>query len=293
MVGRGTKLLSISRDLRPKHTGARVYIIGAQISETKAQAVTLKRNLEFSATQSSIQIVAFASAAIGASLPLAYRAEADAFAKLRLESVGAGISGRLALVSGTPEGVAADAVLPSGSGLETKQSLRPDFAFWRFEYDERTQHAPAVLLTVAAILQNARESATIENVHRLGTAAFQQVVLDPENFGRYNDGIIQAAILRAALPGELDYSSEAESSKYMLDLLTKVFVQSALPQGEAAADFALAYYLDRLKLTREHSKKLVEQVRDALATDTPLNKLLRLLLKIDSPAADAELPSGF
>lgn len=293
VVGRGTKLLSISRDLRPKHTGARVYIIGAQISETKAQAVTLKRNLEFSATQSSIQVVAFASVAIGASLPLAYRAEADAIAKLRLESVGTGVSGRLAVVSGTPEGVAADAVLPSGSSLETKQSLRPDFAFWSFAYDEHALNTPAVILTVAAILQNARESATMKNVHRLGTEAFQQVVLDPENFGRYNDGVIQAAILRAALPGELDYSSEAESSKYMLDLLTKVFVQSALPQGEAAADFALAYYLGRLKLTREHSQKLIEQVQGALAAVTPLNKLLRLLLKIDAPAEDAELPPGF
>lgn len=293
VVGRGTKLLSISRDLRPKHTGARVYIIGAQISETKAQAVTLMRNLEFSATQSSILIFTFASAAIGASLPVSYRAEADAIAKLRLESVGAGVSGRLAVISGSPDGVTADAVLPSGSNLDTKQSLRPDFAFWSFKYDQREQNTPAVLLTVAAILQNARESTTMQNVNRLGTEAFQQVVLDPENFGRYNDGVIQAAILRAALPGELDYSSEAESSKYMLDLLSKVFAQSALPQGEAAADFALAYYLGRLKLTREHSQKLVEQVQGELAADTPLNKLLRLLLKIESPADEAELPPDF
>jgi hypothetical protein len=127
----------------------------------------------------------------------------------------------------------------------------------------------------------------------LGTEAFQQVVLDPENFGRYNDGVIQAAILRAALPGELDYSSEVESSKYMLDLLSKVFAQSVLPQGEAAADFAMAYFLGRLKLTSEHSQRLVEQVRGEIADDSPLNKVLRLLLKIDNPAVDAELPPGF
>jgi hypothetical protein len=293
VVGRGTKLLSISRDLRPKHTGARVYIIGAQISETKAQAVTLKRNLEFSATQSSILIFTFASAAIGASLPISYRAEAEAITNLRLESVGGGLAGRLAAISGSPEGVTASAVLPSGSSLETKQSLRPDFAFWKFKYEDREHNTPAVLLTVAAILQNARESTTMPNAHRLGTEAFQQVVLDPENFGRYNDGVIQAAILRAALPGELDYSSEVESSKYMLDLLSKVFTQSVLPQGEAAADFALAYYLGRLRLTSEHSQGLVEQVRSEIADDTPLNKLLRLLLKIDTPAAEAELPPGF
>ncbi len=293
VVGRGTKLLSISRDLRPKHTGARVYIIGTQISETNAQAVTLRRNLEFSATQSSILIFTFASVAIGASLPVAYRAEADAIAKLRLESVDAGVSGRLALVSGTPNGVTADAVLPSGTNLETKQSLRPDFAFWNFKYDANLQNTPAVLLTVAAILQNARESATMQNVYRLRTEAFQQVVLDPENFGRYNDGVIQAAILRAALPGELDYSSEVESSKFMLDLLTKIFLQSALPQGEAAADFALSYYLGRLKLTREHSNELIEQVKQELAADTQLNRLLRLLLKIEMPAEDAEFPDKF
>lgn len=163
----------------------------------------------------------------------------------------------------------------------------------QFAYNDQLQNTPAVLLTVAAILQSARESTSIPNSHRLGTEAFQQVVLDPENFGRYNDGVIQAAILRASLPGELDYSSEIESSKYMLDFLTKVFIQSDLPQGEAAADFALAYYLGRLKLTREHSQTLIDQVRDALTGDTPLKKLLRTLLTIETPNDRIDLPAQF
>ncbi|MBN3815243.1 hypothetical protein G3N57_00855 [Paraburkholderia sp. Se-20369] len=39
VVGRGTKLLSISRDLRDIHYGARTYVIGAQIGLTLRRSV--------------------------------------------------------------------------------------------------------------------------------------------------------------------------------------------------------------------------------------------------------------
>src|SRR5690606_29381259 len=112
--------------------------------------------------------------------------------------------------------------LPCGSSLMGSLQLRKDFAYWPSGYREGADNGPAIFATIAAILQQARDRKFANPEHWLNTDAFQQVVLAPDNFARYNDGIIQAALLRAAYPSELDYSRDAASSIYMLDLLLKI-----------------------------------------------------------------------
>jgi hypothetical protein len=143
------------------------------------------------------------------------------------------------------------------------------------------------------MLQHARESTKIEPIHRLASDAFQQVVLDPENFARYNDGVIQGALLRAARPSELDYSSEPESSRYMFDLVCKILIQHDQPQGEAAPEFALAIRCGVLKFAPEHHTALASVVGSALQGNSSLKKLLRLLLDIEQPDFESSLPMDF
>src|SRR3546814_13919276 len=42
----------------------------------------------------------------------------------------------------------------------------------------------------------------------------QHVVLDPQNFNRFNDGISQASLLRQAHPSELNYFSHARRKQF-------------------------------------------------------------------------------
>ncbi|WP_148664563.1 hypothetical protein [Herbaspirillum robiniae] len=291
IVGRGSKLLSIGRDLRPIHIGAKTYLVGAQIAETQSQLSSLVGNLRYSAEESLIHVDVFASVAIGESLALSYAREQAALLKLNLEEIQSPIAGRSNEVAGTTDGLLNNALMPWGSSLKKELALRPDFAYWDFKYKKNGNYTPAVLLTTAAILQQARESKKIAHANRLGTDAFQQVVLDPENFARYNDGVIQAALLRAALPGELDYSSESEASKYMADFLVKVFIQHTQAQGEAALEFALALHTNSVKLTEEHHKELIQQVKAPLTGNTATKKVLRILLGIDPPPVSSALPS--
>lgn len=56
-------------------------------------------------------------------------------------------------------------------------------------------------------------------VKSLQQSAFVRNLIDPANFDRFNDGIIQACILRAACPEELAFYIDSELSQLMLEHL--------------------------------------------------------------------------
>lgn len=295
VIGRGTQLLSISRDLRPLHSGARTYVIGAQIAETQNQITMLSRNLSYSAEKSHIDVRTFASVAVGIGLSDSYIDEHSVLTHLP-SSIRATpqIRERLEKLNGDALGFTANGFLPSGENLDYPLKLRLDFAYWDFKYKEEEINLPAVFLTIAAILQNAREANFDLQKDRLGTDAFQQVVLDPENFARYNDGVIQAALLRAAHPGELDYSSERAASRHMLDFLAKIFTQHERPQGESALEFALALNSRRLKLNPDDMTELRKRIQNELKGVSAQKALLRSLLEIDeSVVEESQFPENF
>ena len=293
VIGRGSKLLSISRDLRSLHTGARIYIIGAQVAETQAQILSLKRNLMYSAEKSHIAVERFSELAVGAGLSDFYNAECDFLNNLPTELSKEMFEERTEMLCGSEKGMAEKAFLPFGPNLENSLKLRADFAYWPPSYNEKDIHVPAVYATVGAILQHARESDFESSENRLGTDAFQQVVLSPENFSRYNDGVIQAALLRAGYSSELDYSSESFASQYMRDFLIKVFEQHERPQGEASLDFALALRLGRLKIMKGHYEELKSHIKPILEGDTKQKRILRIIFGFEKSIREKGLPNDF
>lgn len=169
--------------------------------------------------------------------------------------------------------MAKDTFWPSLNGAHLL--LRKDFAYWKgVTYKAGSEHAPWVLATVATILQRAREEASIESEYRLATDAFQHVVLNPENFARYNDGVIQAALLRAAYPSELDYACSSELSHTMKELLVKIFIQRHHHQGEAAFEFAVALRIGKLKIKNEDLVDMHERIKFTLTGASDSDKLL-------------------
>jgi hypothetical protein len=62
----------------------------------------------------------------------------------------------------------------------------------------------------------------------------------PSVFSRYDDGIIQAAFLRAALPTKLDYSAHEIYSKAMAAIILRVARGYSYERGEAAMEFIIA-----------------------------------------------------
>ena len=127
--------------------------------------------------------------------------------------------------------------------------------------------------TIAAALQSARELSAAEN--QLRPSGYESVVLSPENFLRYNDNILQASMLRAAHPSELDYSASPTLSRLMKEFLLKVFARSGSAYGSAALEFAASMACGRLRLI---SEDLAEVQEKALGAIPPGASALRGLL---------------
>jgi len=141
------------------------------------------------------------------------------------------------------------------------------FVFWPEKLLKKAEaHTQAdIFYTVSAVLQTLRCKPEVGDSRVLRTNWFQQTILDPENFGRFNDGAIQAALLRAALPSELDYSGHPVVSDDATRLIRRVLESSAGTRGEAAAEFLIAIGCQRLRLTPADRQKVLAPLNDVPA----------------------------
>jgi len=152
--------------------------------------------------------------------------------------------------------VGSDADADAGEPL----ALREGFVFWRGV--DRARHGQPeedatqaeVYMTIACVLHHLRQPG------RRGPALIQhehnRTVLAPATFARFNDGIIQASFLRAALPSELDYSHDPRASAEMKTMLKGFIDQRDRREGEAFPEFLLALVEDRLRLCDDHASQV-------------------------------------
>jgi len=153
-----------------------------------------------------------------------------------------------------------NSLLPKTNG--EKLQLTPGFVFFNGEYNSELDriNQSVVLMTISSVLQAAREYT--EQDLCLSPSNYQSVVLSPENFLRFNDDILQSCILRASLPSELDYRSNADLSMLMSEFLFKIFSRHNHPFGFAALEFAAALSTGKLQLRKEHCIDLVNKTLD-------------------------------
>ncbi|MCR9276935.1 MAG: hypothetical protein NXH85_03090 [Pseudomonadaceae bacterium] len=290
VVGRGTELLSISRDLRTRHAGPRHYLILFQVCPEIRDADVLRKNLRFSSTGQQISVSLMDSIAVGTGIAKVFREEHTVLKRLNADAMPRAIAKRLADLdseNGLPEGV----FLPVPAEEGAQLVLRPDFAFWEPSYSSSADHGSCVLATVAAMLQRAREHNGFERDEaRLSSDALQHVVLDPENFARFNDGIIQAALLKTAHPHELNYTSTPEASARMKSILRQVFTKHEHQQGEASLEFATALASRRLRLSMSDTTDLLAMCRDQLAGDGDWESLILTILGLMTDNKSGEAP---
>jgi hypothetical protein len=145
-------------------------------------------------------------------------------------------------------GLSNNLFLPTTSG--TPLRLRKSFAFWTFkDYTEKVSQAD-VFFTMSAVINGLRHSKS--NEQSLTQTEFVRNLIDPSNFHRFNDGIIQASILRAAHPQEVCYHIDDKLSHDMLVILEKIISSHASDQGEGLLEFLYAICIQKLTLKHEH-----------------------------------------
>jgi hypothetical protein len=161
------------------------------------------------------------------------------------------INSRLEIIGTIAKGSCSNLFWPDAEGEDLR--LRQTFAFWAFQYDDRPISQGDVFTTVASVLEHLRSGEHPHLVHN----NFFHSLLSPACFGRFNDGIVQASILRAAIPQELNYAADDSASRAMLEILQSMSEVPPSPKGEALTEFLLALASRRLTLATQDLAELL------------------------------------
>jgi hypothetical protein len=138
------------------------------------------------------------------------------------------------------------------SPLGEKLTLRNTFAFWSGLGLKTSDASQAdAYWTIQSILHDLR----IENDKGLATT-YHSTLLSPVCFDRFNDGVIQACLLRAAKPAELNYAVDEAFSRQVTDIITSIVKNCENSQGEGCLEFLLSLWSGRLKVQSEHLKEI-------------------------------------
>ncbi|HET6879997.1 MAG TPA: hypothetical protein VFI31_07570 [Pirellulales bacterium] len=148
--------------------------------------------------------------------------------------------------------------------------LREGFAFWKFTYDVATVSQADVFITMLAVLHELRQLR--HGVRALGRDVHSAKVISPRCFERFNDGAVQAALLRSAYPGELDYSGDYSLSDEMKGVLEFIFGHAKVDAGEATNEFLLALVAGQLRIDSAHLDSLVRDFADSC--DWPIGRVM-------------------
>lgn len=97
---------------------------------------------------------------------------------------------------------------------------------------------------------------------RLANNAYERSVLAPSNFSRFNDGVLQASLLRSCKRKELAYGACDEStSQQMVDILMDTLPNSSRPEmSEALVEFLLVLLTGRMTLLDKHLRHFIASV---------------------------------
>ena len=136
--------------------------------------------------------------------------------------------------------------------------LRNNFAFWNFsDYSTDNISQSEVYFTISVILNNL-ENRDINSPPSLKQTNYVRNLLSPRNFHRFNDGIIQSALLRCGKTEYFSYDLDNESSLKMKEFLLSIIDKYDTDDGEAILEFLLAIGLKKLKLDLKDLKEVLE-----------------------------------
>lgn len=137
-------------------------------------------------------------------------------------------------------------------------AIRNNFAFFNFHNYVKVVTQSDIYFTISNIVNSLRNSDKIEK--SLKQTSFVRNLISPGNFNRFNDGIIQASILRSAKAEELSYSIDYDLSLEMRNILETLIKYHENEQSEALLEFLYAIAIFKLSLKESHLIELVDLI---------------------------------
>ncbi len=276
-ISNGKNLLYLSRSLRPYDNYKLVYFIGLTRTKNEQYSDYLKINLKQGKygkeTNSFVEVENFYCTID--SKNTTWLQELD-FLKELLDLIEDEVDMDIAKdffrkrinliedsLSTQVKGLANYLFYPVVSDYSEELHLRKNFAFYNFtSYFDNVSQAD-VYFTISTVLNSLRYSDNHKQC--LKQSEFVRNVIDPFNFNRFNDGIIQGSILRAALNSEMSYHISYDLSNDMKSILEKMIEQHKSPQGEGLLEFLYAISIEKLTLKSSHLfelSKMIDKIED-------------------------------
>ena len=130
--------------------------------------------------------------------------------------------------------------------------LGPTFAFWnKGDNNNYFYHQATVYFTISSVLQRLRTVAKNNGIAPLGTGYIIRQ-LDPLLFDRFNEGVIQASILRTAKSRELDYSASDDKSRIVGSLIERMLMLPEAEESKGLPEILLALCTKKLQVKKDH-----------------------------------------
>jgi hypothetical protein len=277
VIESGRTLLDISRDLRKvRPNSPQIYIVGLVKSISAARRQELERTLVQTQEPTQHRFAAIEELVLpSAESPNAWQSERvfldDAVANGT--TLSSALAARRDLLGRTSAPLTDNLFVANAAN---PLALQPGFVFWPPELPERATAKPTqadVFYTISAVLQKLRTTAPKPGARALRANWFQQTLLDPSNLGRFNDGVIQACLLRAARPTEIDFSGETGSTLEAVRIVSRIIIGAHRPRGEAAGETLIALGSQRLRLPKA-------KLADILATSATHPPLVAELVEL-------------
>lgn len=262
VIESGRSLRDISRDLRSSRPNSpQIYLVGLAKNASVAARSELEKTLAQTHEPSAHAFAAAEELILPPkSFPNAWAAERQFLNGMIREGLTPSerLRDRLAVLNQSSE-VLIENLLVS---VDTEPlRIQPGFVFWPPSLSQRPVGGPSqadVYFTICSVLQKLRTSAPDKEGRSIRSNWFQQTRLDPANFGRFNDGVIQASILRGARPVEIDYSEVGELASEASRILCRLLEAAHAPRGEAACEILIAIGSGRLRLPPAQMEELLQ-----------------------------------
>ncbi len=155
-------------------------------------------------------------------------------------------------------GLSTEVFLPKYDG--TPLVLRKNFAFFNFSYKESEIAQSELYFTISCIL-NQLSNNKLTDKKTLAQSKYLRNIIDPSNFIRFNDGIIQACLLRAGKPEYFAYDLDKKYSSEMKMFLLTVIKQYDNAHGEALLEFLFAIGINKLRLQKEDTIEVLNSAK--------------------------------
>jgi hypothetical protein len=147
--------------------------------------------------------------------------------------------------------------------------LNKNFAFFNFtNWEKKDIQQSKVYFSILSVLHNFR----LKN--KIKQTIYQRHLLDPENFNRYNDGVIQASFLRACNKKELNFEVDKNSSSKMATIIISSIEDNA-NQDSAPYEFLMAICIGKLSLLKKDLSHIIEKHEEN--SDNIIKVLIRVI----------------